>query len=216
MLNPISNLYPDPSPMACENFLKFFCDKIGAIRSCILDSSSLDLPQSTPSQILTNLSEFSPVSHSHLQHIFRQKKFTFCSLDVVYPRLLSDMLDFISPSLLSIINGSLVSGIVPSYFKHAIVQPLLKKPNLDPTVLNNYRPISKLPFLSKVLEKVVFNQLSSFLQENGILDKYQSGFRSQHSTESALLKVLMFGSSTLTEVVASKLGPLSGNLHTHV
>jgi len=90
----------------------------------------------------------------------------------------------------SIINSSLVSGIVPSYFKHATVQPLLKKPNLDPKCFNNYRPISKLPFISKVLEKVVFNQLSSYLKENGVLDKYQSGFRSQHSTESALLKVL--------------------------
>jgi len=73
-------------------------------------------------------------------------KFTFCSLDVVNPRPISDILDSISPSLLSIINSSLVSGIVPSHFKQAIMQPLLKKPNLDPTVLNNYRPISKLLF----------------------------------------------------------------------
>jgi len=74
-------------------------------------------------------------------------------------------------------------------FKHAVVQPLLKKPNLDSSDLNNYWLISKLSFLSKILERVVFQQPSTFLNGNGIFDKFQSGFRVKHSTESALLKV---------------------------
>ena len=71
-----------------------------------------------------------------------------------------------------------------------MVQPLLKKPNLDPSFLSNFRPISKLPFLSKVLEREVYVQLQSFLINNNIYEKFQSGFRTAHSTETALLRVL--------------------------
>lgn len=71
----------------------------------------------------------------------------------------------------------------------ASVQPLLKKPHLDPSTLTNYRAISKLPFASKILEKLVCKQLLELVEENHIFDKYQSGFRQKHSTETALLRV---------------------------
>lgn len=65
---------------------------------------------------------------------------------------------------------------------------LLKKPNSDPSVHNNYRPISKLSFLSKVMEKD--NQLSTYLHSFNILDQFQFVFQALHNTESALLKVM--------------------------
>ncbi len=96
----------------------------------------------------------------------------------------------VKPFILTILNSSLSQGTIPLRLKHAVVNPLRKKFSLDPYSLDSYSPISKLSFLSKVLEKVVFHQLTVYLNSNNLLDKYQSVFRRHHSTESALLKVL--------------------------
>ena len=83
------------------------------------------------------------------------------------------MLPEIGTPLLHLINASLTSEYVPQSFKIAVIKPILKKPNLDPNDLSNYRPISNLPFLSKILEKAVTKQLCSFLQSNSTLEVFQ-------------------------------------------
>ena len=87
------------------------------------------------------------------------------------------------------INASLISDCVPESMKVALVSPLLRKPNLDREDLKNYRPVSNLSFISKLLEKVVANRLRSCMDINQLHDPVQSVYKSGHSTETVLTKV---------------------------
>jgi hypothetical protein len=88
-----------------------------------------------------------------------------------------------------IVNTSLSSGTVPSSLKKAVVRPLLNKANLDKEVLKNYRPVSNLPYISKILEKVVDQRLNEHLCTSDLNDPLQSAYKRYHSTETALVKV---------------------------
>jgi hypothetical protein len=74
--------------------------------------------------------------------------------------------------------------------KSALVTPLLKKASLSPEILKNYRPVSNLSFISKLTERVVASQLTDHMSENNLFVPVQSAYRRNHSTETALLKVL--------------------------
>ena len=85
-----------------------------------------------------------------------------------------------------IINQSITNGIFPNAWKRARVSPIFKEGRrTDP---NNYRPISVLPVVSKLIERVVFNQLYEYLNNNNLLTESQSGFRPMFSTETDLLE----------------------------
>ncbi len=109
-------------------------------------------------------------------------------LDPIPSKLLKKVLPEVIDPLLAIINSSLSLGYVPKTFKLAVIKPLIKKTQLDPNDLFNYRPILNLLFMSKILEKVASSQLYSFLEKNGICEEFQSGFRPSHNTETAHIR----------------------------
>ena len=88
-----------------------------------------------------------------------------------------------------IVRQSISNGIFPTLLKTSLVRPKLKKPDLKPDLLANYRPIANIPFLSKVLEKSAAIQVHNYLNDNDLFPALQSTYRKYHSTETALLRV---------------------------
>ena len=107
-------------------------------------------------------------------------------LDKISARLILECADLICTPLCCIFNQSLSLGVFPDDLKCARVTPLFKDGERDD--LNNYRPISVISVVAKVFEKIVYDQLYAYLSDHEIICKKQSGFRSIHSTVTALLE----------------------------
>ena len=103
-------------------------------------------------------------------------------------KLLKSCKYLLSKPICILANLSLETGIFPDKLKIARVVPLYKKE--DPLLCDNYRPISILGTISKILEKVMLNRINSFLEKYNILYKLQFGFRKKHSTKIALIDLL--------------------------
>uniref|UniRef100_A0A672ZWH4 Reverse transcriptase domain-containing protein n=1 Tax=Sphaeramia orbicularis TaxID=375764 RepID=A0A672ZWH4_9TELE len=178
--------------LTAQDFLLFFNDKVMDIR--------LQIPQSLQSDSLCaaapsfsngqGLSVFELPTLSELSKIVSSSRSTTCPLDPLPSWVIKELWSTLGPYVLSILNYSLSSGVFPACFKSAVVKPLLKKPGLDAEAPSNYRPVSNLAFLSKVFEKVVSKQLVHYLTENNLFEPLQSAFRANHSTETALTKVV--------------------------
>ena len=169
-----------------ETFNEFFTDKIDQLKKNI-DPSLVSEPLLKLRERMkhkTNKLEFKTVTQKQLRkHMKKLNKKKSSGLDgLSQENLILGAKHFIAP-LTTIINQSIMQGEFPKDWKEAAVTPVLKKGN--PTLLNNYRPVSCLPAASKVLEIVVCSQLSDYLEQNKLLPNNQHGFRPRRSTMTA-------------------------------
>ena len=127
---------------------------------------------------------------SPTQQVIMRSPSKSCSLDPIPTTILKECIDDLLPFLTAMCNASLLEGHLPVSQRHAIITPLIKKPHLDAADVKNYRPVSNLTFVSKVVERLVSGRLVGYLQENNLMPVEQSAYRRNHSTETALLRVI--------------------------
>lgn len=112
-----------------------------------------------------------------------------CQSDPLPTWLLKQSGDMLAPFITSLLKASLVTGEFPAPWKEAVIlpPPRLKRLGVDYTEVKNYWPVSNLPYLSKLLERVINDQTVTHLRANGLMPTDQSTYRKGHSTETSLL-----------------------------
>lgn len=166
----------------CNSFKTFFLSlKIKKIHQQLLSSnlgkdSSCQVSQVT---VHSNLTIILPTAAEILCYIWKSKT-TTCQLDPLPTCSVKACLPSLSSLITKMIHSSFVSGSVSSSLKTAIITHILKKSGSDTYIFKNYRPISNIPFISKILEKCVAAQVHSHLSSNTLFEQFQSGFRPHH------------------------------------
>uniref|UniRef100_A0A3B1IZZ8 Reverse transcriptase domain-containing protein n=1 Tax=Astyanax mexicanus TaxID=7994 RepID=A0A3B1IZZ8_ASTMX len=167
--------------------MSYFNEKILNIHKHLTSQPTLGIfPELSPPVFF---SSFQLPSISEISDLICKSKPSTCQLDPLPTGLVKACLPSLLPLISAIIHSSLSTGTVPASFKTAAITPILKKSGADPTNFNNLRPISNLPFISKILKKTVAAQLHNYLSCNNLYEQFQSGFRPLHNTETALIKI---------------------------
>ena len=135
--------------------------------------------------------------HKELKNLHRNKT---AGIDNIPPGLLKDCASEICRPLAHIIYLSMSTSTIPTHWKTTKVTPVYKSGS--PTEESNYRPISVLPILSKILEKAIHNQLKEYLEQNKLLLNSQFGYCARRSTEVAKT---MFLDNIRKEIESGKL-----------
>ena len=111
-------------------------------------------------------------------------------LDPIPLSLMQNISPLLAIYITEIISKSFINGHVPIDLKHALVSPIIKKNKFDHNSLSNHRPISQLSTLSKIMERVVLKQLLIFLENNNLIDSFQSTYRPLHNTQTCITHLL--------------------------
>jgi hypothetical protein len=192
--------FESPKAMA-DCFSEFFREKIARIRHELENVRSINPDSDKEIQpVVSYLEHLAPTTVEELTKIVMSTKSKSCSLDPIPTTLLKEHIDVLAPSLVEIVNLSFKEGSIPSSEKRALVRPLLKKKDLDAENLKNYRPVSNLSYLSKLVERIAAKRLNEHMSINNLNEKFQSAYKPQHSCETALLRV----QSDILEAVDNK------------
>ena len=172
-------------PSAIAEELNLHSSSIGGRLASEIPSSNVE-PESYLEPTETTLSLKAPTVNVARKLLLKLNERKAAGLDNIPSKLLKMAGNIVAPSLTQIFTKSISTGIFPTEWKLARVTPIFKKGKRDDP--NNYRPISIIATVAKIFEKIIYDQLYEYFTDNNLLAHCQSGFRSLHSTLTALIE----------------------------
>ena len=169
-------------------FNDFFIGKIEKI--CLELESCPKIPEYIESSYQTNsyFENFAVLTEMDVRKLVNKSATKSCELDPISTHFLKQHLDVLIPLVTKIVNISLQTGQFPNTLKSAIVRPLLKKAGMGIT-FKDFSPVSNLSYLGKIIEGAACNQIMDQAVASGKFEKFQSAYRTKHSTKTTLLRV---------------------------
>ena len=200
-------LHTNPSAETIERGMSqrsadFFKAKVANVKSAVSALKAQLTPhhQHQPPAAIPQLDILSPTTVEEVSRLIIRLPNKTSPLDYIHTSVVKACSDVFAPLITKLANLSFTEGRFPGNFKLAQVTPLLKKAGLDTTDPANYRPISNLNTISKIIERLCLARMVPHIAATGNFNPLQSAYRKQHSTETALLKIL----DDLNKVVNSK------------
>ena len=138
---------------------------------------------------LTLLSDFEPATEDEIRNIIKETGVKCSPADILPQKLYQENISNLTPLITELVNLSMASGSMDGV-KLADIVPLIKDEKLDPNILKNYRPVSNLTFLGKIIERVVLNRLNEHLTANNLHSRDQFAYKKNHSTETLMIKIV--------------------------
>jgi hypothetical protein len=181
-----------PRNQLAQDFLTFFTDKIHQVQlsassTTMVSNENSSVDDSVPHSI--TLSHFQPATQNEVKQTIMSINDSTCELDPVPTHVIKKCLPAFLPLITALANKLLTDGFPPS-LKKSVIKPLYKKGKLDPESLSSYRPVSNIPFLSKVVEKLVSKRIVCHMDLLNKTNANQHAYRKMHSCETALLTML--------------------------
>ena len=173
-----------------DSFNEFFQSKIDTIRSKFTQPGQIDVSKEPPTFNGSHrLSDFRAATQDEIKAILKDIEIKTSTVDPIPASLIGENLEPLLPVLTDLVNASLSSGNMDGA-KLAHITPLIKGKGLDFSEFKNYRPISNLSFVGKLIERIVLKRLNEHLDQNNLNMPQQSGYKKHHSTETLLVRIV--------------------------
>lgn len=168
-----------------SEFAEYFSQKI--VNVCETLSPSCATFQLSPVTASPFFDHFEEMTMEEIVKLLNKMNSKTCMLDPIPSWVIKLHPTVLAPVLCFIVNLSMMTGVFPISEKSAVITPILKKRSLNKEDLQNYRPVSQLSFVSKLIESAVSAQIKLFLTTNNLYCPNQSAYRKSHSTETVLV-----------------------------